>query len=176
MSRFKESKSYKLAKFFGGDPDRYSSEEQGILLSAEMATDVSMSMATGTLPNWVSLVRLYDEEKSLSNQSLEFQRQAAIIAAGSSGMMAVAGATGMSSIEFAVGRRMATRTILAPVMNPLVGVPVLAILATEKYPRVAGPQYQSAMTGQPSIGGSILSKRTASSWKELFSAEYWGIV
>lgn len=176
MSRFKESKSYKLAKFFGGDPDRYSSEEQGILLSAEMGSDVSMSMATGTLPNWVNLVRLYDEEKSLSNQSLEFQRQAAIIAAGSAGMMAVAGATGMSSIEFAVGRRMATRNILAPVLNPLVGVGVLTFVATKKYPRIAGPQYQSAMTGQPSIGGSILSKRTASSWKELFSAEYWGIV
>jgi len=45
--------------------------------------------------------------------------------------------------------------------------------ATAAYPTVAGPQYQSAASGQVGIGSSALSIEPASSWKELFSWDYW---
>jgi len=45
--------------------------------------------------------------------------------------------------------------------------------ATAVYPTVAGPQYQSAASGQPGIGSSALNVQPASSWKELFSWSYW---
>lgn len=161
---------------FGSDPETWEDEERAIAVSSEMVSDVSLAMATGTISTWVSLARLYDEDKSLSNQSLEFQRQAAVTAASSIGMGFVLSGAGMTSAEFAVGRSVALKPITRVAYHPLVAVPAAIAYVGTRYPEVAGPQYQTAMSGQPSIGGSILNKRSSKSWKELFSAEYWGIV
>jgi len=174
MVRFQDTKAYKLADLMGGDPESWEPEERAIITTSEMVTDVSVAMATGTISTWVQLGRLYDEDKSLSNQSMEFQRQAAVTAASSIGMGFVLSGAGMTSVEFAVGRSAALRPITRVAYHPLVAVPASIAYVGMKYPEVAGPQYQSAMTGQPTIGGSILNKRTSSSWKEFFSADYWG--
>jgi len=61
----------------------------------------------------------------------------------------------------------------------LAGAAALAIPAylmatsTAVYPTVAGPQYQSAASGQPGIGSSALSIEPASTWEEFFSWSYW---
>ena len=48
------------------------------------------------------------------------------------------------------------------------------LMATATYPQVSGPQFQSSISGQPSIGGDIYTLSTpASSWQELFSWSYW---
>ena len=66
--------------------------------------------------------------------------------------------------------------------TPLAGATVLAVpavgmvSATASYPHVAGPQYQSAMSGQVGIGSSaspMIYGGGASSWKQLFSWSYW---
>jgi hypothetical protein len=63
--------------------------------------------------------------------------------------------------------------------TPLAGVVSLAVpavfmaSATAAYPTVAGPQYQSAISGQVGIGSSSLNIQPASSWKQLFSWSYW---
>ncbi len=49
----------------------------------------------------------------------------------------------------------------------------LIVSATAAYPTVAGPQYQSSISGQMGIGSSALSIAPARSFKELFSWEYW---
>ena len=46
-------------------------------------------------------------------------------------------------------------------------------VATAQYPLIAGPQYQSAMSGQLGIGSSALNMRKPQSLTELFSWEYW---
>ena len=172
--KFSDTDAYKLAVLMGGDPESWTDEERAIAVTTEMISDVSVAMATGTISTWVSLARLYDSDKSLSNQSLEFQRQAAVTAASSIGMGFVLRGAGMTSVEFAVGRSAALKPLTRVGYNPFVVVPASIAYVGMKYPEVAGPQYQSAMTGQPSIGGSILNKKTSSSWKEFFSADYWG--
>ena len=166
------SKSKKLHTLLGGGA--LSSEEKAALLTMEMNMDVSLAMATGNVSTWVQLVMLYDEDKSLSNQSVEFQRQAAVTAASSIGMALVLHGTGTSSLEFMVGRTVAMKPITSVLRSPLVVVPAVAIYQVMNVPEIAGPQYQSAMTGQPNIGGSALHKRPAKSWKEFFSPGYWG--
>jgi len=166
------SKSKKLHRLLGGGD--LSSEEKAALMTMEMNMDVSLAMATGNVSTWVQLVRLYDEDKSLSNQGVEFQRQAAITAASSIGMGLVLHGTGLTSLEFAVGRHVALKPITRITSSPLVVVPAVAIYQVMNMPEIAGPQYQSAMTGQPNIGGSALHKKPAKSWKEFFSPGYWG--
>lgn len=167
------SKSKKLHDLLGsGYPDE---DERILLMTAEMNMDVSLAMATGNISSWVQLTRLYDEDKSLANQSVEFQRQAAVTAASSIGMGLVLHGTGMTSIEFMIGKHVAMKPVTRITSNPLVVVPAVAIYQVMNMPEIAGPQYQSAMTGQPSIGGSALHKRPAKSWKEFFSASYWGL-
>ena len=65
---------------------------------------------------------------------------------------------------------------LAPAVagGALLAVPAYGMVtATAAYPTVAGPQYQSASSGQMSIGSSALNIQPASSWKQLFSWSYW---
>ncbi len=47
------------------------------------------------------------------------------------------------------------------------------VLATATHPEVAGPQYQSAMSGQISIGSSALNMPRTESWTDFFSWSYW---
>ena len=47
------------------------------------------------------------------------------------------------------------------------------ITATAHYPDVAGRQYQSASTGQMSIGSSALNMRKPKSIREVFTMRYW---
>lgn len=166
------SKSKKLHTLLGGGA--LSTEDKAALMTMEMVMDVTHSMATGNVSTWVQLVRLYDEDKSLSDQSVEFQRQAAITAASSIGMALVLHGTGISSLEFMVGKSVAMKPITSVLRNPFVVVPAVAIYQVMNVPEIAGPQYQSAMTGQPNIGGSALNKKPAKSWKEFFSPGYWG--
>ncbi len=49
----------------------------------------------------------------------------------------------------------------------------VAVSATEAYPHISGPMYQSAISGQVGIGSSALSMQPVSSWKQLFSWSYW---
>lgn len=166
------SKSKKLHDLLGSG---YPPEDERILLiTMEMNMDVGLSMATGNVLTWIQLARLYDEDKSLSNQSVEFQRQAAVTAASSIGMALVLHGTGMTSFEFIVGRHVLLKPVTRVLTSPLVVVPAVAIYQVMNIPEIAGPQYQSAMTGQPSIGASALHKKPAKSWKEFFSGSYWG--
>lgn len=171
-TNWERSKSKKLHDLFGSG---YPPEDERILLmTAEMNMDVSLSMATGNISTWVQLARLYDDDKSLSNQSVEFQRQVAVTAASSIGMGLILHGTGMTSLEFAVGKHVALRPITKITSSPFVVVPAVAIYQVMNIPEIAGPQYQSAMTGQLNIGGSALHKSPAKSWKEFFSPDYWG--
>lgn len=172
MVRFKDSKAGKLISIFGGDVQSLSAEEKAIMATHEMTMDVSLAMATGTISTWVQLARLYDDDKSLSNQSMEFQRQAAITAASSIGMGFVLYGSGLTSFEFAVGRSVALRPVTKIAYHPIVAVPVLSVVATAKYPEVAGPMFQSSMSGQPGIGsagGDLIFGRSSAkvnSWGE----------
>ena len=79
----------------------------------------------------------------------------------------------------AVARREVTKFSVTGAMSlmgmfhPYVMVPEMMMLSTAAFPGVAGRQYQSAATGQPSIGGAALSKAPAKSWGEFFSLDYW---
>ena len=166
--KFSDTDAYKLAVLMGGDPESWTDEERAIAVTTEMISDVSVAMATGTISTWVSLARLYDSEKALSNQSLEFQRQAAVTAASSIGMGFVLHSAGMTSTEFAVGRSAALSPVTRVVYHPLVAGPAAMVAATKTYPAVAGPQYQSSITGQPTLGsagGDLISGRMT--WKDL---------
>jgi hypothetical protein len=46
-------------------------------------------------------------------------------------------------------------------------------VATAQYPEVAGRQYQSASTGQMSIGSSALNMQKPTSLKQVFTWSYW---
>lgn len=168
------SKSKKLHRLLGGseDPDEL---DRIMMITGEMNMDVSLAMATGNISSWIQLVRLYDEDKSLANQGVEFQRQAAVTAASAIGMGLVLHGTGMTSLEFMVGKHLAMKPITKITSSPLVVVPAVAIYQVMNMPEIAGPQYQSAMTGQPSIGGSAFHKKPAKSWSEFFSPGYWGL-
>ena len=52
---------------------------------------------------------------------------------------------------------------------PAVGV----VMATSAYPEVAGPQYQSAMSGQMSIGSSAMNLPKRSDSRDYFTWSYW---
>ena len=171
-TNWERSKAKKLHTLLGGGP--LTSEEKAVLMTEEMILDTNIAMATGNMSTFTQLVMLYDEDKSLANQSVEFQRQAAVIAASTIGLGLVLHGAGITSFEFAVGRHVALRPITKITSSPLVVVPAVAIYQVMNMPEIAGPQYQSAMTGQPNIGGSALHKRPAKSWKEFFSPGYWG--
>lgn len=59
----------------------------------------------------------------------------------------------------------------------VVGPPLLVsypfVTATAHYPEVAGPQYQSAMSGQMGIGSSALTMQKPTSIREVFTWGYW---
>ncbi len=57
----------------------------------------------------------------------------------------------------------------AVVLAPAVGI----VAATSVYPTVAGPQYQSAMSGQMSIGSSALNMPHRDDWRDYFTWSYW---
>ena len=56
---------------------------------------------------------------------------------------------------------------------PVVAVPASFILATASFPEVAGPMYQSSMSGQVGIGSAALSMQPAEHWTDLFTFSYW---
>ena len=67
-TNWERSKSKKLHDLLGSG---YPSEDERILLmTAEMNMDVSLAMATGNISTRVQFVRLYDEDKSISKQSV----------------------------------------------------------------------------------------------------------
>jgi hypothetical protein len=173
MVRFQDTKRYKLGSKFG-EPEEWTDEEKAIASVMEMSMDVALAMATGTISTWVQLARTYDSNKAWDEQSPEFQRQLAVTAASSIGMGIVLHSAGMTSFEFAVGRTVALRPVTSVLYNPIVVAPVAMAVMAKKYPEIAGPQYQSAMTGQPTIGGAALDKAPASSWSQFFSLDYWG--
>lgn len=163
-----------MGETFGGSPSEYDPEEKAILSVMEMNMDIALAMATGTISSWIALGRTYDSNKPWDEQDAAFQRQLGVTIASSIGMAGVLGATGMTSFEFAVGRSVALRPITSVLYNPMVMAPVGMVVMAQKYPSIAGPQYQSAMSGQPTIGAAALDKAPASSWSEFLSLEYWG--
>ena len=172
MTNWERSKSKKLYDILGGSEP--SPRDKAAMLQMEMNMDVSLAMATGNVSTWVQLFRLYDSDKPLSDQSVEFQRQAAITAASSIGIALVLHGTGVSGLELTVGRTVMMQPVTRVLRHPFVVVPALGIYQVMNTPEIAGPQYQSAMTGQPNIGGSALNKKPAKSWSEFFSRSYWG--
>jgi len=57
-----------------------------------------------------------------------------------------------------------------------IGVTAIAlpfVTATAQYPELAGPQYQSAMSGQMGIGSSALTMQKPKSLAQVFTWEYW---
>ena len=62
---------------------------------------------------------------------------------------------------------------MARVVAPPLLVAYPFVTATAHYPLIAGPQYQSAMSGQFGIGSSALNMRKPSSISEVFTWEYW---
>lgn len=151
MVRFQETKRYKLGSKLG-EPEEWTTEEKAISSVMEMNMDVALAMATGTISTWVQLGRSYDSNKAWDDQSPQFQRNLAVTAASSIGMGFVLGASSMTSFEFAVGRTVALRPVTSVLYNPIVAAPIAMVVMAKKYPEVAGPQYQSAITGQPNIG------------------------
>lgn len=163
-----------LAKVFG-ESQETEEWQRMLLMQMEMNLDVTTAMATGNISSWIALASSYDDDKSLMDQDAEFQRQLAITISSGIGVSLVAHYGGMTGLEMAVGRSVALSPITRVAYSPLVVVPAGMIYMAENYPEVAGPQYQSAITGQPNIGGSALNKRRAKSWSEFFSPSYWGL-
>jgi hypothetical protein len=56
-----------------------------------------------------------------------------------------------------------------PVIVPI----ILGTAATDVFPTVAGPQYQSAMSGQVGIGSSALQMDPVEHWTDFFTWSYW---
>lgn len=173
MTNWDRSKSKKLYELLGGGD--LSSADKSALMTIEMNMDVSLAMATGNVSTWIQLVRLYDPNKSLGDQSVEFQRQVAVTAASSIGIALVLHGTGVSGMELTVGRTVMMQPVTKVLRHPFVVVPAVGLYQVLNMPEIAGPQYQSAMTGQPNIGGSALNKKSAKSWSEFFSPSYWGL-
>ena len=172
MTNWERSKSKKLYDILGGsEPNK---DAKAAMLQMEMSMDVSLAMATGNVSTWIQLVRLYDSDKPLSEQSVEFQRQVAVTAASSIGIALVLHGTGVSGLELTVGRTVLMQPLTKVLRHPFVVVPSVGLYQVMNMPEIAGPQYQSAMTGQPSIGGSALNKKPAKSWSEFFSPSFWG--
>ena len=74
-----------------------------------------------------------------------------------------------------------TRALYQGTPLAVLSVPAIAVVgmvsATHHYPQVAGPQFQSAISGQPSIGGDIytLASPTVGSRKgyKFYELGYW---
>lgn len=147
------SKSRKLHNLFE-DEDSLSVQEKNALVAMEFEADIALAMATGNVSTWIMLLALYDEDKSLANQSLEFQRQATVTAASMVAMPLTLHYMRMSALEF-FGYRMATiGQVTKYAKHPLIVTPVAALYLATKFPEIAGPQYQSSMSGQPGIGSA----------------------
>jgi hypothetical protein len=69
-------------------------------------------------------------------------------------------------------RALAQGTPMAVASIPITAVAGM-VAATVYYPEFAGPQYQSAMSGQMGIGSSALNMQKPTSIREVFTWEYW---
>ena len=103
------------------------------------------------LPYYGSATNLRDLSYRYSQGDISFT-EAALVA---SGIGAVSGTTTVilaETIGYTHGTVAVARAGVA-MANPLFIAPVGMVVATSSFPEVAGPQYQSAMSGQMSIGG-----------------------
>ena len=177
---WKDSKSKKLHDRFRkvtreSEP---SSREKAAMLVQEMILDTSLAMASGSASGWYNLGNSYDSEKGFFEQDAEFQHNASVVISSNIGLAMVLHGAKMTTAEFVVGRSVALRPITSVVLNPIVLAPVGMIAAAMKYPEVAGPQYQTAMTGQPAVNINVVSlakhgtagSRRGYSWYQL---GYW---
>lgn len=177
-TNYEKSKSKKLHDFFAevfGTTEDTTEIERIAMAQMEMNLDVTLAMATGNISSWVQLAMAYDDDRSLIDQDAEFQRQLAITISSGIGVSLVAHSAGMTGLEFAVGRSVALSPITRVLYSPLIVAPAGMIYLSHAYPEIAGPQYQSSITGQPNIGGSALNKKPAKTWSEFFSPSYWGL-
>lgn len=149
---WKDSKSKMLFDLLGGGNP--SPEQKSAMLFTEFQMDVTSGMLTGNVSTYAYLIYLYDSDLPLSQQSNEFQRQLAVALGGSIGMALTLNAIGMTSFEMAVFRHVTVGKITRLGTHPLVSIPLLGFYLADEVPEIAGPQYQSAMTGQPSIGSA----------------------
>jgi len=154
---YKDSKAKRLREplrrhFFKGEPDDISTKEKQVLMVEEMLLDTTLAMATGSLGGWYNLVDSYDSDKDLLEQDATFQYNASVLVASNIGLGLTLHAVGMTQLEFTVGRSIALRPITSFVFSPIIAAPVAMAYMTATQPAIAGPQYQSAMTGQPGIG------------------------
>ena len=78
----------------------------------------------------------------------------------------------MGSPIAAYTRALAQGTPIAVVSVPATAV-VGMVAATAHYPEVAGRQYQSASTGQMSIGSSALNMQKPDRIRDVFTMSYW---
>lgn len=166
------SKSRKLHSLFD-DEDSLSVQEKNAMVMMEYESDIALAMATGNVSTWIMLLALYDEDKALGDQSLEFQRQASVTAASMIAMPLTLHYMRMTALEF-MGYRMATiGQVTKFAKHPLIVTPLAGVYLASKYPHIAGPQYQSSMTAQPNIGsaGSDLiygNKSFSDYWNAIF--------
>lgn len=165
------SKSRKLYNLF--EEDEPTVQEKNAMVMMEYESDIVLSMATGNASTWIMLLALYDEDKPLTEQSLQFQRQASITAAATIAMPLVLHGLGVSGMEF-FGYRMATLgQVTKHAKHPFVVAPLVGFYLASKHPEIAGPQYQSSMSGQPGIGsaghGLIYGNKSFSDyWEAIF--------
>lgn len=151
-NEWKNSKSKKLYDLLGGGNP--SSDEKSAMLFAEFQMDVTTGMLTGNISTYAYLIYLYDSDLPLSQQSNEFQRQLSVTLGGTIGMALTLNAIGVTSFEMSVFRHITVGKITRLGTHPLVSIPILGFYLADEVPEIAGPQYQSAMTGQPSIGSA----------------------
>lgn len=165
------SKSRKLYGLF--EEDDPTVQEKNAMVMMEYESDIALAMATGNVSTWIMMLALYDEDKALGEQSLEFQRQAGVTLASTIAMPLILHGLGVSGMEF-FGYRMATiGQVTKHVKHPFVVTPLLGFYLVDKFPEIAGPQYQSSMTGQPGIGsgGNDLiygNKSFSDYWEAIF--------
>lgn len=146
-----KSKTLHTLVFGSGNP---SSEEKSMMLFAEFQMDVTMGMMTGNVSSYGYLIYLYDDQKGLFQQSNEFQRQLSVCLGGTIAMSLTLNAIGVTSWEMTAFRHVSIGQVTKYAKHPFVIMPVLGFYLAEEVPEIAGPQYQSAMTGQPSIGSA----------------------
>lgn len=171
---WEDSKSKQLHDHFRvlfGESGPTTKEKQALMVQ-EMIFDTTLAMASGGLGGWYNLADTFDPERGF-DQDAEFQHSLSVVIASNIGLALTLHAAKVSSIEFMVGRTVTLRPITRVLTNPLIAAPALMLMTTAEWPTVAGPQYQSAITGQPSIGSTVLDKPAADSWSDLFSLEYW---
>ena len=154
---WKDSKAKRLRDKFRRvlSEDRDATQfEKTVLLVEEMILDTSLAMATGSGSGWYNLLNSYDSEKDFFEQDAEFQRDAAVLISSNIGLAMLLHGAGVSQMEFVVGRSVALRPLTKVMFNPLVVLPMAMLETTFTVPEIAGPQYQSAMTGQPNMGSA----------------------